>query len=155
MIEVAVFLCVPVMLAAFGGWAWRRVRGPARTRRALAARWLVVATAAVAFTLLSAHRVARARTFQVFGSIVPRVNVSEPVVALTFDDGPVPGPTDRVLRMLRDADVRATFFLNGQAVEEQPDEAAKIARAGHEIGNHTYSHTWPTACGRARSFCST
>ena len=60
-------------------------------------------------------------------------------VALTFDDGPSPY-TDRLLRVLNDADARATFFLIGNKVAANPAGAARIAEAGMEIGSHTWEH---------------
>ncbi len=61
-------------------------------------------------------------------------------VALTFDDGPDPERTPAVLAALADADVRATFFLIGELAEKHPKLVSEIARAGHEIANHSYSH---------------
>jgi peptidoglycan/xylan/chitin deacetylase (PgdA/CDA1 family) len=60
-------------------------------------------------------------------------------VALTFDDGPTPF-TDRLLRILRDNDARATFFLIGNKVALDPASARRIADAGMEIGGHTWEH---------------
>lgn len=62
------------------------------------------------------------------------------VVALTFDDGPWPGHTDEVLDILRDSDVKATFFVVGYLVERYPHIAKRIVEEGHTIANHTYSH---------------
>ncbi|HET6498992.1 MAG TPA: polysaccharide deacetylase family protein [Coriobacteriia bacterium] len=62
------------------------------------------------------------------------------VVALTFDDGPWPGQTDRVLDILAEHDVRATFFVVGRLVERHPGIARRIVEDGHLIGNHTQSH---------------
>ena len=61
-------------------------------------------------------------------------------IALTFDDGPDPETTPRVLDHLQRANVPATFFLIGHEVERHPGLAADIAARGHAIGNHTYSH---------------
>ena len=60
-------------------------------------------------------------------------------IALTFDDGPGEA-TPLVLDMLKQAGIRATFFLCGENVERYPETARRIAEEGHEIGNHTYSH---------------
>ncbi|MCZ6696975.1 MAG: polysaccharide deacetylase family protein [Acidobacteria bacterium] len=64
----------------------------------------------------------------------------QPEIALTFDDGPDPETTPRVLEHLQRANVLATFFLIGHEVERYPELAADIAARGHAIGNHTYSH---------------
>jgi peptidoglycan-N-acetylglucosamine deacetylase len=61
-------------------------------------------------------------------------------VALTFDDGPHPQHTPAVLAALREAGVPATFFVVGAEVKKHPNVVAELARAGHQLGNHTYSH---------------
>ena len=62
------------------------------------------------------------------------------VVALTFDDGPIPGKTEPVLDLLRDSKVPATFFVLGENAERHPGILERMVTEGHEIGNHTYSH---------------
>lgn len=84
--------------------------------------------------------IGKSRTFQFFGEIIPRVETSEKLVALTFDDGPTRQFTDEILQILQQENVRATFFLIGGELEKNPDEGKKIVAAGHEIGNHSYSH---------------
>jgi peptidoglycan/xylan/chitin deacetylase (PgdA/CDA1 family) len=61
-------------------------------------------------------------------------------VALTFDDGPDPVFTPRVLDILAQFGVRATFFVIGKEAERHPTIIRAIANAGHEVGNHTYTH---------------
>ena len=61
-------------------------------------------------------------------------------VVLTFDDGPHPPTTSKVLAALAQECVRATFFLIGQHAAEHPDMVKRIAREGHTIGHHTFSH---------------
>lgn len=61
-------------------------------------------------------------------------------VALTFDDGPNPNTTPQVLQILAQAQIHATFFMVGRNVTTYPQLARRVARAGHEIGNHTYDH---------------
>lgn len=61
-------------------------------------------------------------------------------VVLTFDDGPWPPTTARVLAALAHECVRATFFLIGKHASEHPDMVRKIAAGGHTIGHHTWSH---------------
>lgn len=68
------------------------------------------------------------------------VPVSEKVVALTFDDGPSPVWTPKILDELKRAGVKATFFMLGDHAEEYPEAAKRVAAEGHEIGNHSYDH---------------
>jgi peptidoglycan/xylan/chitin deacetylase (PgdA/CDA1 family) len=59
---------------------------------------------------------------------------------LTFDDGPDPAVTPRLLDLLDDAGARATFFVIGRRAEAHPRLTAEIADRGHRVENHTYSH---------------
>src|SRR5262249_33400545 len=70
--------------------------------------------------------------------ILSRVETAEPLVALTFDDGPDPDTTERFLAALGDA--RATFFVLGMNVRTWPHLARAMAGAGHELGSHGDSH---------------
>jgi peptidoglycan/xylan/chitin deacetylase (PgdA/CDA1 family) len=67
-------------------------------------------------------------------------NQDERSFYLTFDGAPNPPGTDAVLAVLAAHDVRATFFLEGHRLHEQADCARRIDAAGHQIGNHSYSH---------------
>jgi len=71
-------------------------------------------------------------------------------VALTFDDGPTPGPTDRVLEILEAAGVKAAFFVIGVNCRRSPDLLRRIHHAGHLIGNHTYDHSHHGVYGMQR-----
>lgn len=103
-------------------------------RRALACLALLVAL------LFGLFALSRSRTFMVLGRVVARVETERPVVALTFDDGPMPGYTQEVLDTLARFRARATFFLIGAEAEAHPAEVRAILAAGHEVGNHSYSH---------------
>lgn len=71
-------------------------------------------------------------------------------VALTFDDGPDPRRTPALLDALAELGAPATFFLLGKHVDAHPALAARIAREGHELGNHTYGHRYlPLARSRS------
>lgn len=61
-------------------------------------------------------------------------------VILTFDDGPRPGKTDRILEILDAFGVSATFLMLGEAAERHPELVREVALAGHTVGTHTYSH---------------
>lgn len=72
----------------------------------------------------------------------------EKTVFLTFDDGPSKTVTPEVLKVLKEKDVKATFFVMGKTIEQDKDESKKLLKeiyeAGHSIGNHTYSHNYKT-----------
>jgi len=74
------------------------------------------------------------------GLVLRSAKGPEKIVALTFDDGPDRVYTPKVLDILKEKGVKATFFLIGSRVEEDPEIAKRIADEGHAIGNHTYSH---------------
>lgn len=61
-------------------------------------------------------------------------------IAVTFDDGPTPGVTEKVLAALRERHLSATFFMIGQRVAAAPSLAHRVREEGHEIGNHSYTH---------------
>ncbi len=86
------------------------------------------------------YRMKNSTTFQVAGELVPRVDTGEKAVALTFDDGPTPADADAVLGALAERGVRATFFVNGKPLSEAPDVGRRLVEAGHELGNHTWTH---------------
>lgn len=64
-------------------------------------------------------------------------------IALTFDDGPHPEYTPRVLDQLAAAQARATFFVVGECAERYPELIQRIVAEGHTLGNHTWSHSEP------------
>jgi peptidoglycan-N-acetylglucosamine deacetylase len=72
-------------------------------------------------------------------------------VVLTFDDGPVAGPTDRVLAALKHECVRATFFMLGRSAAAHPALAKRVLAEGHSIGHHTYSHPLLSRMSLARA----
>lgn len=83
-------------------------------------------------------------------SPIRAVQTDDPVVAITFDDGPHPDQTPRLLDMLAERGVKATFYLIGANVSEHPDVAGRALAEGHELGNHTWSHRFLTT-QRSRS----
>ena len=79
------------------------------------------------------------RTYQLAGRVVHRVETDDKVVALTIDDGPS-AKYPEVLKVLADAQIPATFYLIGENLAAQPAAGRAIAQAGHELGNHSYTH---------------
>lgn len=67
-------------------------------------------------------------------------NVESSTVAMTFDDGPHPKLTPKLLDMLKERNIKATFFVIGKCVAEYPDIAKRIVDEGHEIANHSWNH---------------
>jgi peptidoglycan-N-acetylglucosamine deacetylase len=76
---------------------------------------------------------------RIFGTIVA-VDTQKKEVALTFDDGPHPESTPRLLDVLSKYDAKATFFMLGVMANKYPDLVKKVAEGGHEIGNHSWDH---------------
>ena len=72
-------------------------------------------------------------------SLTRRVR-SEDISCLTFDDGPDPESTPVILDLLKNAGIRATFFMIGSRIEQYPDLVRRVFREGHVIGEHSYSH---------------
>jgi len=77
---------------------------------------------------------------KISSNMVWRIPVEEPVLYLTFDDGPVSGLTEWILEELEKYGAKATFFCVGENVRGNPELYAKILGAGHAAGNHTFSH---------------
>lgn len=71
---------------------------------------------------------------------ITRVSTQEAVAALTFDDGPHPEFTPRLLDILKKHQAQATFFMIGQVAQQYPEIVRQVAQAGHAIGNHTWDH---------------
>lgn len=72
--------------------------------------------------------------------ILNRIKNDEREIALTFDDGPHPDNSPRLLDILRKEAVKATFFVSGANIEAYPALLKTIVEEGHEIGNHSFSH---------------
>jgi polysaccharide deacetylase family sporulation protein PdaB len=72
--------------------------------------------------------------------IINHGNRDKKMISLTFDDGPHPTETDKVLDVLKKYDVKATFFIAGKHVQWYPKPLLRAVNEGHEIGNHTFNH---------------
>ncbi len=71
-----------------------------------------------------------------------KLTPQEKVIALTFDDGPWPISTVQVLDILKQNQIKATFFVTGQNVKNYPDLLKRESAEGHIIGNHTWHHRY-------------
>ncbi|MED1488672.1 MULTISPECIES: polysaccharide deacetylase family protein [Bacillus] len=94
---------------------------------------------AIFLLLYGTYKLMNSRTYQLFGGLTNQVETSQKVVALTFDDGPTKN-VDQLLPLLDKYNAKATFFVIGNELEKNLEEGKKIAQAGHQIGNHSYSH---------------
>lgn len=84
-------------------------------------------------------------------SSISEIRLADKEVILTFDDGPIPGKTDRVLATLRDYGVKATFLMVGQMASNYPAIARRVVAQGHSIGGHTYNHANLANAGYTRA----
>lgn len=100
---------------------------------------LITAVVLVA-ALYGTWQLSSARSFQLFGELVQRVDTDEKVIALTFDDGPSKRYTAEIVALLEQQQVKATFFITGKEAEQNPDEVRQLYQAGHQLGNHSFSH---------------
>ena len=82
---------------------------------------------------------------------ITHVATREKVAALTFDDGPHPDYTIRLLDILERHHARGTFFMLGESVRKYPEVVRRVAQGGHAIGNHSWDHpSFPLIGGRER-----
>jgi peptidoglycan/xylan/chitin deacetylase (PgdA/CDA1 family) len=101
---------------------------------------MFVLAAAAGAALVSAGYQSLAPTGQWFGRAFCRGDRASKQIALTFDDGPNDPHTCNLLDVLSRHNVKATFFLIGRYVRQRPEIVAEIAKRGHVIGNHTFTH---------------
>jgi peptidoglycan/xylan/chitin deacetylase (PgdA/CDA1 family) len=140
MVEASILLTGTLIVIGVGLIVWCSLGNPAHGRVGTVHRALILSLAVAPLVALTAWQISNSRDFQIFGEMVSRVETSVPVVALTFDDGPTPVFTEKILETLRAEGIRATFFVTGAALEENLAEARRIVADGHELGNHSYSH---------------
>jgi peptidoglycan-N-acetylglucosamine deacetylase len=122
-----------------------------KTFRRIGIRTVIAASAII--LVVSAGllwQLSRSRCLQLVGELTCRIETEAKLVALTFDDGPTPEGVDAILAELGPRGINATFFLIGNRMEKFPGQAERLIEAGHELGNHTYSHQ--RNLGRAQEF---
>jgi peptidoglycan/xylan/chitin deacetylase (PgdA/CDA1 family) len=101
---------------------------------------IVAASSVAVAAALAAGYQSMAPTGQWYGKTFTGLSRESRELALTYDDGPNDPHTLRLLEVLAKHNVQATFFLIGRYVQQRPDLAREIDRAGHIIGNHTHTH---------------
>ena len=100
---------------------------------------IALAAAGIAVAGLAAHGTWH-RNSWLFGPVLNRLPASSNAVSITFDDGPNPVATPRILDVLRREGVQATFFVLGRHAERWPELVRRMAAEGHQLGNHGYWH---------------
>jgi peptidoglycan-N-acetylglucosamine deacetylase len=78
--------------------------------------------------------------FKFIQKMVYKKKTNQKVISLTFDDGPDAIYTPQILEVLKEKNIRATFFVIGQQVKKHPEILKRIVNEGHAIGNHSWSH---------------
>lgn len=85
------------------------------------------------------YKLMNSRDYQIAGNLINNIKTTDKVVYLTFDDGPTK-ETSKIIELLNDLNVKATFFLIGENIEQNREDTKLIIENGHDVGNHTYSH---------------
>jgi chitin deacetylase len=80
------------------------------------------------------------RSFQLLGNLYSQIETNEKIIALTFDDGPTEKAYE-IMSALDKYNIKATFYLEGSQIRDNPEGAEALVEAGHEIGNHSFSHS--------------
>jgi peptidoglycan-N-acetylglucosamine deacetylase len=111
---------------------------------------MIIGTISGITTLLTFLWLSTPLSNQFVGDAVRRIKTDEKIVAITFDDGPVQGFTEKILDVLNENNVKATFFMIGQRAEQNPELVKKVYGLGHQLGNHTWSH--PLMIGHSSRF---
>ena len=112
--------------------------------------WLTLGLAACTLAVVSCKATYNGFTLPAYwrdlhsGIVLSHAVTSDKVVALTFDDGPDPNYTPRVLEVLRRYSIHATFFAQGRLIAQYPHLVRRAFAEGNCIGNHTYSHPYLT-----------
>ena len=85
-------------------------------------------------------KLAETSRFQLFGQMINGITTEEKVLALTYDDGPNPPHTNRLMEVLEKYGAKATFFVIGSHAEQHVETVRQLIGQGHELANHSYSH---------------
>lgn len=94
----------------------------------------------ILITLLFTLKASFASTFKNEAVYNNKSDENSKKIALTFDDGPHPRQTVKILEVLKKYDIKATFFVIGINAKNYPEALSQVIISGHEVGNHTYTH---------------
>tara|TARA_R110002096_G_scaffold91625_7_gene207269 strand:- start:3478 stop:4398 length:921 start_codon:yes stop_codon:yes gene_type:complete len=86
---------------------------------------------------------------KVAGTTYSSVKISQPYIAMTFDDGPHPSNTPRLLDMMKQRNIKATFYVVGPNARSYPSILKRMIAEGHEVANHTWTHADLTKLSQA------
>lgn len=95
-----------------------------------------------ASTAMSSPIVKNRDYYEQRGEMIWEVHTDQKVIALTFDDGPDPDETGKILDVLHEYNAKCTFFAIGKKIAAYPDIAKRVITEGHELANHTYNHVY-------------
>ena len=95
---------------------------------------------ALLFFLVNAPLILAYKNIDDKDNIIKNNSDNSKEIALTFDDGPHPKETAKILDILKKYNAKATFFVVGKHVKWYPDSVIRASKEGHEIGNHTFTH---------------
>lgn len=140
MADYVLTLVLLIALSITGVAVQRRVFGVTTSARRAVARIGVVCAVSALLVAGGTYVVSKSRSFQLAGTLVTRVDTTDKLIALTFDDGPEPVYTEQVLDLLATYEAPATFYVLGEAAKRNPVQVRRIIDAGHELGNHSFSH---------------
>jgi peptidoglycan/xylan/chitin deacetylase (PgdA/CDA1 family) len=109
-------------------------------RRHSVALWCLGGAALLLALAVALWQISRARCFSLVGEAICRVETDDPLVALTFDDGPTPQGVAWALSVLKPAGAHATFFLIGGEISGREPLVRQLLGENEEVGNHSFSH---------------
>jgi peptidoglycan-N-acetylglucosamine deacetylase len=131
------------LLGAHGRLALRPMNSEPSGVHPLKRRLKILGLAALFLIVLAVflQRISTYSRWQIFGDLIYRVDTTQPIFALTFDDGPHPIFTPQILDLLAAHRAKATFFVLGMHAKKYPQILTRILAEGHELANHSFSHS--------------
>jgi peptidoglycan/xylan/chitin deacetylase (PgdA/CDA1 family) len=137
--SILIFACLGALMNSFLLKIAKRYKTINQVLKHKYLRWIIATSLAISLILIVANFYVY-YGFDYQPDIYRRGSLNSNQVTLTFDDGPSREYTAQILDILKEKNVKATFFMVGSHVEKYPEIAARIVDEGHEVGNHTYHH---------------